>query len=240
MGDFGAVGPLVGREVGHLFQSLAMLEDVGDGPDCHSGFVDAAAAAAAQAAVLAAAQAAIAAVRAHIHSSVPSPQPGVWGAEPGLQGKEGLETLCGRLRYSGNMIQEDIQVPLDSVVQDNDGVGNEAGQTLQRSALEDNLGWGMDLERVSEASGQHSKMGWMGGSYLRNSDPGLHCRHRGHLDTLLALPAGCTLAVSPFLRDRYLHNVAWNGSGDTSSLRGSQDTEKRPCLLFQFAVLFFS
>ena len=101
--------PLVGREVGHPFQSLAMLEDVGDGPDCHSGFVDAAAAA--QAAGLAAVQAAIAAVRAHIHRSVPSPQPGVWGAEPGLQGKEGFGALRGHLRYNENMSPEDIQVP---------------------------------------------------------------------------------------------------------------------------------
>lgn len=64
MGHVGAVGPWVGKVVEHQFQSLAMLGDVVDGQDFHSGFVEAAG------------QAATAAVRVYMHQSVPKPRPG--------------------------------------------------------------------------------------------------------------------------------------------------------------------
>jgi len=105
---------LVGREVGPPFRSLATLGDVGDGPDCRSGFVDAAAAARAAAAAAQAAvvvEPATAAVRVHNRQSVPSPPPAVWGAEPGPSGTEGWGASRGRRRYSGNMIPGDIQAP---------------------------------------------------------------------------------------------------------------------------------
>ena len=39
---------------------------------------------------------------------------------------------------------------------------------------------------------------------------------------------GCTVAEHLILKDRYLHSVPWDETGDTSSVRGSLDTEKRP------------
>ena len=42
------------------------------------------------------------------------------------------------------------------------------------------------------------------------------------------LPGGCRRAESPFLRGSCLHNAAWNGSGGTSSWRGTPGTERRP------------
>lgn len=36
------------------------------------------------------------------------------------------------------------------------------------------------------------------------------------------------MAVHLILRDRYLHSVQWNGTVDTSSLRGNLDTGERP------------
>ena len=73
--------------------------------------------------------------------------------------------------------------------QGSDGVGHEAGRSLQQPALEDSPGWGMAPERVSGPSGQRSKTGWTGGSYSWDSVPGLYCRHhRGRSDTCLALP----------------------------------------------------
>lgn len=38
----------------------------------------------------------------------------------------------------------------------------------------------------------------------------------------------CTVAAHLIQRDRYLHSVLWNETGDTSSVKGSLDTEERP------------
>lgn len=38
----------------------------------------------------------------------------------------------------------------------------------------------------------------------------------------------CTVAEHQILRDRYLHSVLWNETGDTSSVKGSLGTEERP------------
>lgn len=119
-------------------------------------------------------------------------------------------------------------MPLDSVDQDSDDAGAESAavQSLQCSALLGSPGWGKNLEPVSE--GQGSRKGWMGGNYLLNTDPARGCRHHGRLDMLQALPVDCKVAARLILRDRYLHSVLWNETGDTSSLRGSQGTEERP------------
>lgn len=125
------------------------------------------------------------------------------------------------------MIPESIQDPLDSVDQDSDGVEREAVQNCQSSAL-DTPGLGKDLALVSGTSVLHSRKGWTGGSYLWNIDPDLGCRRRDRLDMLQAPPVDCKRAALLFLRDMYLHSVLRNGTADTSSWRGSQDTEKRP------------
>lgn len=74
MEHVGAVAPWVGRVVGRLFRSLAMLEDFGGAPEFHSGFVEAAG------------LAAIAVEMARIHQYAPKPQPGVWSGVTGLWG----------------------------------------------------------------------------------------------------------------------------------------------------------
>lgn len=68
----------------------------------------------------------------------------------------------------------------------------------------------------------------MGGNHLLNTDSALGCRHHGHLDNLQALPVDCTVAERLIPRDRCLHSVLWNETGDTSSVKGSRDTEERP------------
>lgn len=68
----------------------------------------------------------------------------------------------------------------------------------------------------------------MGGNHLLNIDFALGCRRHGHLDNLQALPVDCTEAEHLIQMDTYLHSVLWNESGDTSSVRGTLDTEERP------------
>lgn len=79
-------------------------------------------------------------------------------------------------------------LPLDSVVQDSDGVGAEsaAAQTAHCSALLDSPGWYKDLEPASE--GRRSRKGWTGGNHLLNIDSALGRRHHDHLDNLQASP----------------------------------------------------
>ena len=84
--------------VERLFQSPAMLEDVKDGHDFRSGFVEAAG------------LAAIAAVSVHTHQSVPMLQPENWDGETGRWDMGGLEALHVHLQYSEGTVQEDIQV----------------------------------------------------------------------------------------------------------------------------------
>lgn len=117
----------------------------------------------------------------------------------------GLEALHDHLHYSEGMVQEDIQDPLDSVVQDSGdvgdvGAGSAAAQTAHCSALLDSPGWDKDLELVSE--GRHSRKGWTGGNHLLNIDSVLGCRHHGHLDNLQASPVDCTVAEHLIQRDR--------------------------------------
>lgn len=38
----------------------------------------------------------------------------------------------------------------------------------------------------------------------------------------------CTVAEHLIQMDRYLHSVLWNETGDTSSVKGSLDTEEHP------------
>lgn len=124
----GAVGPWVGKVVEHQFQSQAMLEGALDGPDFHSGFVEAAGLAATAAAM-----------GGHTHQSAPTHLPGGLGGEADQRGMGGLETLDDHFHCSEDMVQEDIQHPLDSVDQDSDdvGVGSVAAQTAHCSALLD-------------------------------------------------------------------------------------------------------
>lgn len=84
----------------------------------------------------------------------------------------------------------------------------------------------MDQGLVSE--GQHSRKGWTGENHLLNTDSEGGCRHHDCLDNLQALPVDCTVAELLIQRDRCLHNAQWNETEDTSSVRGSLDTEERP------------
>lgn len=43
-----------------------------------------------------------------------------------------------------------------------------------------------------------------------------------------AVPVDCTEAEHLIQTDTCLHSVLWNETGDTSSVRGSPDTEKHP------------
>lgn len=85
--------------VEHQFQYPATLEDVLDGQDFHSGFVEAAD------------WAATAAVRVRTHQSAPKPRPGSWGGETDQWGTGGLEALHDLLHCSEGTVQEDIQDP---------------------------------------------------------------------------------------------------------------------------------
>lgn len=84
-----------------------------------------------------------------------------------------------------------MNIPLDSVDQGNDDVdvGSAVAQSLPCSAPRDSPGLDKGLEPVSEASGQHSRKGWMDGKNSSNTGPALGCRLRGHLDKLPAWPA---------------------------------------------------
>ena len=140
--------PLVGREVGPPFRSLATLGGVGDGPDCRRGFADAedaedaadaadaadaedaedaedavAAAAVAPAAGLAAVPGATAGVWARTHWGVPSSQPAAGGAEPGRQGKGGWGASRGRRRCSERTTPGDIQAPGEEKASTNSNPG---------------------------------------------------------------------------------------------------------------------
>lgn len=62
-------------------------------------------------------------------------------------------------------------------------------------------------------------------------------RFKTHLHTALrglgyvgsgAVPVDCTEAEHLIRTDTCLHSVLWNETGDTSSVRGSPDTEKHP------------
>lgn len=155
-------------------------------------------------------------------------QPEGWDGETGLSGMGDLEALHVHLHCSEDMVREDNQDPLDSVAQDSDDVGAEsvAAQTARCSALLDSPGWDKNLEQASE--GQHSRKGWMDGNHLLNIDSVLGCRLRGHLDNLQASPVDCTEAEHLIPRDKYLHSALWNETEDTSSVKGSLGTEKRP------------
>lgn len=116
--------------VEHQFQFLATLEDVVDGRDFHSGFVQAAD------------QAATAAVRVHMDQSGPMHQPEGLDGETGQSGMEDLEALHALLRCSEGTVQQDSQDPLDSADQDSDDVGVEsvAAQMVHCSAPLDSPG----------------------------------------------------------------------------------------------------
>lgn len=81
-----------------------------------------------------------------------------------------------------------VNLPPDSEDQDSDGVGAESGAALMAhcSAPLGSPGWDKHLVLVSE--GRHSRMGWMDGNHLLNIDSEQGYRHRGHLDSLQALP----------------------------------------------------
>lgn len=131
MGPVGAVGPVWAGKVGeHQFQFLATLEDVVDGWDFRSGFVEAAG------------RAATAAVRLRMDQSEPMHLPEGWDGETGQSGMEDLEASHALLHCSEGTVQQDTQDPLDSVDQDSDGVGVEsaAAQTAHCSALLDSPG----------------------------------------------------------------------------------------------------
>ena len=131
--------PLVGREVGPPFRSLATLGGVGDGPDCRRGFADAedaadaadaedaedavVAAAVAPAAGLAAVPGATAGVWARTHWGVPSSQPAAGGAAPGRQGKGGWGASRGRRRCSECTTPGDIQAPGEEKASTNSNPG---------------------------------------------------------------------------------------------------------------------
>lgn len=203
-----------------------MLEDVEDGQDSRSGFGEAAG------------LAAIAAVRVRTHQSVPTLQPEDWDGETGQWGMEDLEASRDHLHYSEDTVQVDIQEPLDSVDRHSDDVGAEsvADQTARCSALLDSPGLDKDLDPAS--GGQHSRKGWMGGNHLLNIDPVLGCRHHGHLDNPQALPVDCTEAEHLIPRDRCLHSVLWSETEDTSSVKGSLDTEEHPWCYSSFRCYF--
>lgn len=131
MGHAGAVGPVWAGKVGeHQFQFLATLEDVVDGWDFRSGFVEAAG------------RAATAAVRVRMDQSEPMHLPEGWDGETGQSGMEDLEASHALLHCSEGTVQQDTRDPLDSVDQDSDGVGVEsaAAQTVHCSALLDSPG----------------------------------------------------------------------------------------------------
>lgn len=145
----------------------------------------------------------------------------------------GLGARHDPLLCSGDTTQEDIQDPLDSVDLGNGGggVGRAIVQSSQCSAqVLDSLGTEQDmvLAVAQGASGQRSRTGWMGGKSFVNTGPDQDCR-RGHGRwDMLALPVDCTAAARLILRDRHLHSALCNGTGDTNSLKGTQDIVKRP------------
>lgn len=132
MGHVGAAGPWVGKVVERQFLSPAMLEDVVDGQDFHSGFAETAG------------LAAIAAVGEHTHQSAPMHRLGGLGGEAGRWGMGELKALHDHLHCSEGTPQVDIQDPLDSVHQDSDDVGvgveSVAARTARCSALLDSPG----------------------------------------------------------------------------------------------------
>ncbi len=85
--------------MGHQFRSPATLEDVQDGQDSHSGFVEAAG------------LAATAAVRGHTHQSAPRHQPGGLGGAAVRWGKGHLEASHDHSHCSEGTVQQDNQDP---------------------------------------------------------------------------------------------------------------------------------
>lgn len=140
-----------------------------------------------------------------------------------------LEAFRDHFHCSEDTDQRDIQDPLDNEDQDSDGVGAVSGaaQMAHCSAPLGSPGWNKHLVLVSE--GRHSRTGWRDGNHLLNIDSEQGYRHRGRLDSLQALPVDCTEAEHLIRTDTCLHSVLWNETGDTSSVRGSPDTEKHPC-----------
>lgn len=198
------------------FQSPAKPEDVVDGRDFRSGFVEADD------------LPAIAAVWGHTHQSAPTHRPEGSGGEAGRRGTGGSMAWHDRLHCSEGTPQGDIQDPLDSVDQGSDDVGAEsvAARTARRSAPQDSPGWDKSPQPAFER--QHSRKGWTGGNHWLNTDSVPGCRHRGRLDNLQALPVDCTEAGRLIPRGRDSHSVPWNETGGTSSATGSLDTEEHP------------
>lgn len=121
----GAFDPWAGMVVVLQYQFLAMQEDVGDGQDSRSGFVEVAD------------QAATAAVTVRTDRSAPMPQLVGRDVKTGWLGMRDAGASHVRLHCSVGMVQEDIRDLPDSAVQDSGDVGVEsaAAQTARRSAL---------------------------------------------------------------------------------------------------------